>query len=258
MKTTAKKKRLILSWIAVIALIGAYVFLVSRVSIWEALLRSLFPGEKEVIYSRIPMIKLVRQHLLLVFVSSSLATAVGLSLGLFVTRPSGRDFLEVVNDLSSLGQTIPPVAVLALAVPFIGFGAEPTIVALLLYSVLPIVRNTIAGIESVSADVLEAARGMGMSRRQVLLRTELPLALPVIMAGIRISVVINIGTATIGAVVGSGGLGAPIVSGLVRDNPAMVFQGAAAAALLALIADRVLSLLQKSLYSSYAWETEEA
>ncbi len=257
MKTTAKKRRLIIAWIVVLVLIAGYVFLVSQIAVWEALLHVLFPEEKEVIYSRIPMISLVRQHLFLVFVSSSLAAAAGLSLGIFVTRPAGRDFLEVVNDLSSLGQTIPPVAVLALAVPFIGFGAEPTIAALLLYSVLPIVRNTIAGIESVSADVLEAARGVGMNRRQVLLRTELPLALPVIMAGIRISVIINIGTATIGAVVGSGGLGAPIVSGLVRDNPAMVFQGAAASALLALITDRVLSLLQKSLYSSYAWESGE-
>ncbi len=160
---------------------------------------------------------------------------------------------EIVGDLSSLGQTIPPVAVLALAVPVLGFGFEPTVVALVLYSILPVIRNTIAGIESVSPDLLEAARGIGMTRMQILREVSLPLALPVIMAGIRISIVVNIGTATIGAVVGAGGLGSIIISGLVRENPAFVLQGAVCAALFALLVDFLLAQTEKTLYGSYKW-----
>jgi osmoprotectant transport system permease protein len=139
------------------------------------------------------------------------------------------------------------VAVLALMVPVVGFGARPTIVALLVYGLLPVVRNTISGLEGVPAEVVQAARAMGMTKGQVLRRVELRLALPVIMAGVRTSVVINIGTATLGATIGAGGLGAPIIAGLIGQNPAYILEGAVVAGLLAVIADNALEQAEAAL-----------
>lgn len=214
-------------------------------SLWESIARVIFPTERELVYPRASLPELVREHLILVFVSSSLAVSIGFALGLFVTRRIGREFLSVVNNLTTLGQTFPPVAVLALAVPVLGFGFKPSIVALFLYSLLPVARNTIAGLEAVSQELTAVARGMGMNSMQVLFKVELPLAMKVIMAGVRISVVINIGTATVAAVVGAGGLGSAIIAGLVRDNPAFVLQGALTVALLAIIADMFLASLEE-------------
>jgi len=122
----------------------------------------------------------------------------------------------------------------------------PTIVALFLYGLLPVVRNTIAGLRAVPPHLLDAAYGMGMSRLQALLRVELPLSAQVILAGVRISVIINIGTAMIGAVIGAGGLGSPIIAGLVRDNLVFIIEGALPAALLAILADQFLANLESS------------
>jgi len=214
---------------------------------WESFLRWFFPGEKQVLHPRGTLLELVAEHLWMVIVSSGLATIIGISIGVLVTRPMGRQYLPLVSSLSSLGQTFPPVAVLALAVPLLGFGFKPTVAALLLYGLLPILRNTIVGIENIPADVREAAYGMGMSSWQVLFRIELPLALKVIMSGIRISVVINIGTATVGATIGAGGLGSPIIAGLVAENPAFVLEGAIPAALLAFSADALLGNIEKTI-----------
>ena len=244
------------SWLPLIIVSLVFAAIVIDMDLMRMLLEGLFPGEKEVIYPRANLLILLREHMLLVFISSIAATLIGVGIGILVTRPSGRDYLSLVNDVSSLAQTIPPVAVLALAVPFIGFGFKPTILALFLYSILPIIRNTISGLGAVSADLIEAARGMGMTRSQTLVRVELPLALRVIMAGIRTSVVINVGTATVGAVVGAGGLGTPIISGLVRDNPAFVLEGAIAAALLAFILDQYLARAEQSFITTYGTKTD--
>ncbi len=239
------------TWLPLIVVTVVFIVIVTDMDVMRILLGALFPGEKEVIYPRANLLVLLREHMLLVLLSSVTATLVGVGVGILVTRPLGHDYLNLVNDMSSLAQTIPPVAVLALAVPFIGFGFKPTVLALFLYSILPIIRNSIAGLESVSSDLIDAARGMGMTRAQTLFRVELPLALRVIMAGIRTSVVINVGTATVGAVVGAGGLGTPIISGLVRDNPAFVLEGAIAAALLAFILDQYLARAEQSLILTY-------
>jgi osmoprotectant transport system permease protein len=121
-----------------------------------------------------------------------------------------------------------------LAVPILGFGFQPTVLALTMYGVLPVLFNTIAGIRSLPTGVLESAAGMGMRPWQVLWRVELPLAAPVILAGVRVSVVVNVSTATLGAIAGAGGFGAPIVSGLANQDPAVTLQGAVLASLLAL------------------------
>jgi osmoprotectant transport system permease protein len=213
----------------------------------EPLFRWLQPGTRQVIYPHADFLVLLGRHLLVVAVASLLAILLGLAAAVLVTRPAGRDFLPLVAQFASMGQTFPPVAVLALAVPVLGFGTWPIIVALLLYGLLPIVRNTLAGLEGIDAGVLEAARGMGMSATQRLWQIELPLAAPVMLAGIRTSVTINIATAALGATVGASNLGAPIISGIVNGNTAYVLQGAVLIGLLALTVDSAFERLQRRL-----------
>jgi osmoprotectant transport system permease protein len=213
----------------------------------DPVLRFLFPGAGEWIFPRASLLSLTFDHLFISLAASVAAALIGITLGIAATRPGGRAFLPLIRDASSLAQTVPPAAVLALAIPFLGFGFKPVLLALVLYSVLPVLNNTLTGLETLPEPVLEAARGMGMSRLQVLRHIELPLALPVIGNGIRTSVVINVGTATIGALAGAGGLGSPIVAGLIRDNPAWVFQGAIASALLALTLNALLQAAERQL-----------
>ena len=228
-------------WVILAVFIGAFIALIAQMSLWESALRFLFPGETRVLHPRADLLVIVSEHLRLVIISSGLTITIGVPLGIWVTRPSGRNFLPIVTDITSFGQTFPPVAVLALAVPMLGFGLLPTVVALFLYGLLPVVRNTIAGLGAVPRDVLDAAYGMGMSRMQALVRVEIPLAARVILAGVRISVIINIGTAMIGAVIGAGGLGSPIIAGLVQDNIAFIIEGAVPAAILAILVDQLLA-----------------
>ncbi len=240
-------------WIILAVLIGAFVALIANMGLWEAALGFLFPQEVQVLHPRASLLVLVREHIQLVIISSSLTILVGVPLGIWVTRPMGRNFLPIVTALTSFGQTFPPVAVLALAVPMLGFGLMPTIVALFLYGLLPVVRNTIAGISAVPHSVLDAAYGMGMSRMQALIRVEIPLAARVILTGVRISVIINIGTAMVGAVIGAGGLGSPIIAGLVQDNIAFIIEGAVPAAILAILADQLLANVE----GAFAYSAEK-
>ncbi|MFC2059629.1 ABC transporter permease [Chloroflexota bacterium] len=232
-------------WILLTIFIGAFVVLIANMSWWEDALRLLLPGESHVIHPRASLFVLVGEHLELVLISSSITILVGIPLGVWVTRPSGKNFLPIITDITSFGQTFPPVAVLALAVPVFGFGLLPTVIALFLYGLLPVVRNTIAGLRAVPINILDAAYGVGMSRFQALIRVEIPLAARVIMAGVRISVTINIGTAMIGAVIGAGGLGSPIIAGLVQDNIAFIIEGAVPAAILAVLADQLLASIEE-------------
>ena len=224
--------------------IVAFAVLVSVPDLWETALRTLFPEYREVLHPRGTLAQFTLEHLVLVLVSSGLTVLVGVPLGIAVTRPPGAQFRSLVVAGTDLGQTFPPVAVLALAMPVLGFGFWPTIIALFLYGMFPVVSSTIAGLEGVPGPVLEAARGMGMSPAQVLFRVELPLAARVIMSGIRTSVAINIGTATVGAAIGTGGLGVPIIGGLAVQNLAYVVEGALAAALLAVLADAALGQIE--------------
>jgi len=233
-------------WLVLGILVVAFIVLITNEQWWEAAFRYLFPDESRVLHPRASIFVLVGEHVLLVFYSSSLAVLIGVPLGIWVTRPGGRSFLPIVSDLTSFGQTFPPVAVLALAVPMLGFGLQPTVLALFLYGLLPIVRNTIAGIGTVPPDLVDAAQGMGMTRARTLVRVEIPIAASVILAGVRISVVINIGTAMIGAVIGAGGLGSPIIAGLVQDNLAYILEGAVPAAILAILVDQFLGNIERS------------
>ena len=230
-----------LRWAVLACAFVAFAVLVSQDKWWTWFLGAMFPGEAQLLHPGASLMTLVSQHIALVGISSSLTIAIGVPLGIFVTRNAGKPFLAVTSDITALGQTFPPVAVLALAVPLTGFGFKPTIIALILYGLLPVVRNTIAGLSGVPSTVRDSARGIGMTDWQVLLRVELPLAAGVMLAGIRTSVVINVGTAMIGAVIGAGGLGSPIVAGLIQNNLAFVVEGALPAALLALLLDQALA-----------------
>lgn len=211
----------------------------------EPLFQAAFPELDRAMYARQSFLRLTLDHIVLVLVSSAISVTVGVAAGLFVTRRVGREFAPMVSALSAIGQTFPPAAVLAIVVPLAGFGFVPTIVALTLYGLLPVVQNTIAGLGTVPPTTLEAARGAGMGPMQVLFRVELPLAMRVIIAGVRVSVIINIGTATIGSTVGAQSLGTPIIAGLVGDNIAYVIQGAVVVGLLAIVTDLAFERLER-------------
>lgn len=180
-----------------------------------------------------------------VLLAAAASGLVAVGLGILVTRPGGAEFLPLSRTLVNIGQTFPPVAVLAVAVPLVGFGLKPTLIALFAYGLLPIFENTMVGLKTVPAAVLEAASGMGMSARQRLLSIELPLAMPLILEGIRLSLVINVGTATIGSTVAAKGLGEVIIAGLLSNNTAFVLQGGLVTGLMAVLLYDALASLER-------------
>ncbi len=185
----------------------------------------------------------VLAHIGLTFTSLLIAVAIGLPLGIFIARK--KKFAAPVLGFTGVLQTIPSIALLGFMIPLLGIGPKPAIVALFLYALLPIVRNTFTGITGVDASVREAAKGMGMSSRQILTKVELPLAMPVILAGIRTATVINVGVATLAAYIAAGGLGEFIFGGIALNNTNMILAGAIPAALLAILFDFTLSKVQK-------------
>jgi osmoprotectant transport system permease protein len=187
------------------------------------------------IYDQGDLLPLAVAHALTAIVAAAASAVVAVALGIFVTRPAGGPFLPLSRTLVNVGQTFPPVAVLAIAVPLVGFGQWPTLIALFAYGLLPIFENTLAGIEGCPKPVLEAADGMGMSPRQRLLGVELPLALPLVLEGVRLSLVINVGTATIGSTVAAKSLGEVIIAGLLSSNTAFVLQGGLVTGLMAVL-----------------------
>lgn len=228
-------------------LLAALLALVLGMPLLRPLFAAVFPALDRPLYEQDSFVALLLSHLAIVAGSSALSLLVGVTAGIFVTRPAGREFRRMVDTLVAMAQTIPPVAVLAIAVPLIGFGALPALIALALYGLLPIVRATIAGLESVPAGVIEVADGLGLGRTQRLARIELPLALPVLMGGVRSSVIINIGTAAVASTVGARTLGSPIIVGLSGFNTAYVIQGALVVGLLAVVADLAFARLGRRL-----------
>ena len=174
-------------WVPPVLLTALLCALSAGMPALEPLFEWVQPDKQNVIYERESFLFLLQNHLTLVVISALVGTVAAVAGGIFATRPSGRDFLPLVSQIASIGQTFPPVAVLALAVPVLGFGEAPILVALILYGLLPILRNTLAGLEGVDTTVRQEALGMGMSPLQVLLQVELPLAGRVILAGIRTS-----------------------------------------------------------------------
>jgi osmoprotectant transport system permease protein len=201
----------------------------------------LFPDVAEPVYRREGFVALALSHAALVASALLPAVALGLGLGVAATRPGAGELRALADSMAGLAQAVPPVAVIALAVPVLGFGAAPAALALVCYSVLPVLRATAGGLATVAPEVLEAARGAGMTPAQVLLRVELPLAAQPILAGVRVAAVLAVATAAVGAVAGASCLGTPIIAGLVNGNPAWVVQGAVLTGLMAFAVDGALA-----------------
>ncbi|MCV9966304.1 ABC transporter permease [Pararhizobium sp. BT-229] len=211
------------------------------------LLKPLVQDNAPAIYNQGSLLTLTLLHLRTVAVATIGAILVAVTLAILVTRPFGAEFLPLSRSLVNIGQTFPPVAVLALAVPALGFGEKPTLVALFLYGLLPIFENTLTGLTTLPPSVMEAARGSGMTERQRLFKVELPLAMPVILAGIRLSVVISLATATIGSTVAAKTLGEVIIAGLQSNNMAFVLQGGLIVGALAVLIYDGLSAIERVL-----------
>jgi osmoprotectant transport system permease protein len=197
------------------------------------------------IYDQGNLLSLALAQLGTVLLAAAASTFVAVGLGILVTRSSGAEFLPLSRTLVNIGQTFPPVAVLAVAVPLVGFGEAPTLIDLFAYGLLPIFENTIAGLQSCPPAVIDAANGMGMSARERLVSVELPLAMPLILEGIRLSLVINVGTATIGSTVAAKGLGEVIIAGLLSDNTAFILQGGLVTGLMAILLYDAMAALEK-------------
>jgi osmoprotectant transport system permease protein len=202
------------------------------------------------IYNQGSLLGLTLSHLRTVAGATLASTVVAVLLGIFVTRPAGGDFLPLSRGLVNMGQTFPPIAVLAIAVPLVGFGEKPTFIALFLYGLLPIFENTLTGLEQVSPRTLDAAKGMGMNPRQRLFQVELPLALPVILAGIRLSAIIGL--------VAAKGLGEVIIAGLQSNNVAFILQGALVVALLAALIHDGMTVAERALARRFGRPPDEA
>ncbi len=193
---------------------------------------------------RATLLRLALRHLLLVAISLAAAIAVAVPLGLALER--ARRGAEAVIRAAAALETVPGIALLAFMIPLLGIGVVPALVALFLYSIYPILRNTYTGVRDAAPEAVRAAEALGMTPLQRLRYVRLPLAAPVIMAGIRTAAVLDVGTATLAAFIGAGGLGDPIVAGLALSDTRMILSGAIPAALLALLVDAVLALCERA------------
>ncbi len=192
---------------------------------------------------RSDVVFLAQQHMKLVAISGGIAILVGVPLGLFLSRPRMRGSAESIMQMLNIGSTIPTLAVLALAMSLLGIGTVPAIFALSVASLLPIVRNTYAGMLGVPPALIEAANGMGMRPLQILGAVELPNALFVTFAGIRTALAVNVGTAPLAFLIGGGGLGELIFTGIDLNEPGMMLAGAIPVALLAVVVDFVVGAI---------------
>ncbi|MCZ2858592.1 ABC transporter permease [Blastococcus sp. VKM Ac-2987] len=179
----------------------------------------------------------IREHLLLTVVAAVIVLLIAIPLGIALTRPRLRRLSPLVIGIANTGQAAPAIGLLVLLATWLGFGFGTTVVGLVIYAALPVLRNTIVGIQGVDARLVEAGRGMGMSGRAVLLRVELPLAVPVLLAGVRTALVLLVGTATLATFIDGGGLGVLINTGITLSLDSLLISGAVLVALLALAVD---------------------
>lgn len=189
------------------------------------------------------LLKALAQHVLLVVYGSLIAIALGLVIGILISRH--KRARDIVIGIASVLYTIPIFALFGFLITMVGIGTLPAVIALVIYGIMPILRNTCVGINQVSSAALEIARGMGANRLQVLFRVELPLAFPVIFAGIRTSVVMNFSIATYAIFIGAGGMGSIIMQGLRTYNNGKLLAGTIVVALATILLDRIIGLLEK-------------
>ncbi|MFO7952224.1 MAG: ABC transporter permease [Bacillota bacterium] len=201
--------------------------------------------ERMLTYERV--FRVIREHMGLLIVSMTGATIVGVGGGIMLSRPSLYQIGRVMETAVNIGQTVPSLAVLALFYTILGLGFNVAVFALFLYSILPVLRNTFAGIDGVEYSIIEAARGMGMRPLRILTRIELPIAFPIIVAGLRTAIVINVGAATLATFIGGGGLGDLIVTGLSVNRDLIILNGAVIAAVTAIILDYLIGKIEEKI-----------
>lgn len=205
-------------------------FILGAISLGSGLIEDLLYHAEDILY-------LSQQHMMLAAISGGLAIVIGVPLGVWLSRPQRRHLAEGAMQILNIGTTIPTLAVLALSMSFLGIGSKPAIFALCVATLLPIVRNTYVGLLDVPIYLKEAANGMGMTATQVLFQVELPNALFVIFAGIRTALTINVGTVPLAFLIGGGGLGELIFTGIDLDEMSMLLAGAIPTAILAVLVD---------------------
>lgn len=191
--------------------------------------------------------RLLVQHIQLVATSTVLVIAIAVPLGVLLTRPGLRKLSVPVLALVNIGQAVPSIGVLVLLAVTVGIGFQKAVIALLLYSLLPILRNTMVGLDRVNKSLIDAGRGMGLSKTAVLLRVELPLAVPVMLAGIRVALILNVGTATLATFTNAGGLGTLIDTGITLNRMPVLLTGSILTAVLALTIDWLAGLAERIL-----------
>lgn len=189
----------------------------------------------------------IMDHLVMTFWSTVLVVAIAIPLGIFITRPKYKKFAGPILTFANSGQAIPAFGLLVIFAGFLQRGQRTAIIAFTVFALLPVLRNTMVGLQQVDQSVIEAGRGMGLSKRQALFDIELPLAVPVILAGVRTALVINVGMATLAFLIGGGGLGEPIYAGLQLNRPTAVFISGGMVAALALLIDFLAALAERYL-----------
>jgi len=187
------------------------------------------------------------EHIALTTYSTLIVVIVAIPAGILLSRPRMKKLAPIALGAANIGQAAPSIAVIILAAMLFGVGIEIAVFALAIYAILPVLRNTIVGLQQVDPAIIDAGRGMGFSKTQILMRVELPLAVPIILTGLRTALVLNVGTATMAAFVNAGGLGDLVTSGVALQRSMVLVTGSALVALLALLLDWMVGLVQRSL-----------
>ncbi|MEC3979058.1 ABC transporter permease [Amycolatopsis sp. H20-H5] len=197
--------------------------------------------------TRANLLEALQQHLVLVGVSTAVVVLIAVPLGILLSRPGARRIAPIVNAVTVAAQSLPSFGLIVLFAITLGLGPRYAIYALIISALLPVLSNTVTGLQQIDPELKEAASGIGMTRGQVLLRVELPLAVPIILAGMRTAIVWNVGTATVAAFAGGGGLGSVITVGLIQNRDVVTIVGATLTAVLALFLDHVARVVQELL-----------
>lgn len=203
----------------------------------------------DVLVNKAPVLLL--EHFLIVVAALALTVLIAVPLGIVLTRKRMKNYVNGIMAFLNIAQSVPSLAVVALGISLMGVGLRPALVVLVIYGMLPVVRNTIAGIEDIDDDILEAARGMGMNAFTVLRKVEVPLAFPIIMNGIQTTAIILVATATIAALIGAGGLGSLVFIGIQLMRPEQTIVGAGLTALMSIGFDRSLGYVNKRVTGDY-------
>lgn len=203
-------------------------------------------GEQKVIVEWSPLYVLAFDYLRIICVTSVISISIAFILGVAAHLYKWEGLKDLLLSFSHFGTTFPTIALMSLLVPVYGYGIYPVVIALVIYGIMPVLVNTIEGLDKVDEGVVSAAKGLGMNRYQLLFKIELPLAMQFIIAGVRTTVIITIAASSLGAIVGAGGLGIPIVTGIRNNDIILILKGTVPIALIAVVADRLLRRLENS------------